>query len=229
MNKKDKKETRAEALERLLVPALNNHSSAKKGKAMKIYMALASVLFAASAWATQVATPTLSLTAGTYQGPQTVTISCATAGETITCTTDGSVLTSPTAFTYSTAIPITINTTLKCVATLSGSTNSTVVQAVYIIQRDKAGLLADLAARVWANKLVGDKTTSIGIPRLLGTEGPTGAVINHYQITIIEVSPSGLSAIVRNVYFFVLNEGLAGELAYYDIQTPPQAQIPATQ
>ena len=244
---------------------------------MKWTIWLASFLFSISAWATQVATPTLSLAAGQYQGAQSVTITCATAGATITCTTDGTALTSPTAFVYSGPLTINQNTVLKCIGTLSGDANSTVVQAIYIITRTKAMLLADLAARPfcmslvrapiflryetignWAANTVYSKTTispsvANGCSYSCTTAGTSGTIepiwpttvgqtvidgtvtwtcvksIGHYQQSIVEISPAGWVAMVRNIYFLVVAEGTTAESAAYDNQTCPQAQISATQ
>lgn len=79
----------------------------------------------------QVATPTFSPPAGTYFGPQSVTIS-SDAGSTIYYTTDGSTpTTSSTLYTG----PVTISTmmTLKAIAIASQELNSSVGSASYII------------------------------------------------------------------------------------------------
>jgi hypothetical protein len=79
-----------------------------------------------------VATPTLSLSAGTYTSAQTVSISDATAGATIHYTTDG---TTPTTSSAVYAGPITVNSTetLQAIAVESGYTNSAVASAAYTI------------------------------------------------------------------------------------------------
>jgi hypothetical protein len=80
-----------------------------------------------------VATPVFSVAGGTYTAPQSVAISCSTAGAAIHYTIDG---TTPTASspTYSAAIPVATTTTIKALATLSGSTDSAVVSATYTLQ-----------------------------------------------------------------------------------------------
>jgi hypothetical protein len=79
-----------------------------------------------------VATPTLSLAAGTYSSVQTLTISDATAGAQIYYTVDG---TTPTASStsYSSAIPVGSTETLQAIATASAYFNSSVVSASYIL------------------------------------------------------------------------------------------------
>ncbi|MBQ4394580.1 MAG: chitobiase/beta-hexosaminidase C-terminal domain-containing protein [Paludibacteraceae bacterium] len=80
---------------------------------------------------TQVATPTFSVAAGTYNNAQSVEISCATVGATIHYTIDG---TDPTASspTYSSAISVTSdNITIKAIATKSDMTDSDIASATY--------------------------------------------------------------------------------------------------
>ncbi len=77
-----------------------------------------------------VATPTFSTAPGTFTTAQNITLSCTTSGATIRYTTDGTTpdLTSPI---YSSAIPVSSNTTIKAMAVKSGYTNSEVVTGVY--------------------------------------------------------------------------------------------------
>jgi len=79
-----------------------------------------------------VSTPAISPAGGTYSGAQSVTITDATSGAAIHYTLDGS---TPTAASpvYGAAIPVTSTTTVKAIATLSGSTNSAVATASYTI------------------------------------------------------------------------------------------------
>jgi hypothetical protein len=81
-----------------------------------------------------VATPAFTPAGGTYAAPQTVTITCATAGATIRYTTDG---TAPTASSPAYSGPVgvsTTGTTFKAYATLSGYTDSAVATATYVLQ-----------------------------------------------------------------------------------------------
>ena len=77
-----------------------------------------------------VETPTFSLATGTYNSPQSVTMSSATAGATIYYTTDGSTPTTSSSV-YSGAITVDQNTTLKAIATKSGMPDSEVATASY--------------------------------------------------------------------------------------------------
>lgn len=88
---------------------------------------------------TTVATPTASPGAGTYSSTQSVSLSTATGGATICYTTDGTTPTATTpgtcshGTTYSTAITVSTTTTIEALGTLSGSTNSGVLTALYTI------------------------------------------------------------------------------------------------
>lgn len=78
------------------------------------------------------ATPVISPAAGSYAGPQSVTITDATSGATIYYTTDGS---NPTANSTVYAGPITVasSETIEAVAVATGSVESAVVSAAYTI------------------------------------------------------------------------------------------------
>ena len=79
-----------------------------------------------------VATPTFLPGGGSYDIPQTVTISTTTAGADIHYTVDGTDPTDSSAL-YSTAIPMTQNTTLKAKASRVGMNPSTIASAAYQI------------------------------------------------------------------------------------------------
>ena len=80
-----------------------------------------------------VATPTFSPAAGTYGSTQSVSLSCGTAGATIYYTTDGSEPTrSSTA--YSSAISVSVNTTIKAKAFKRGMHASETASATYNIR-----------------------------------------------------------------------------------------------
>lgn len=83
--------------------------------------------------ATTVATPTLSVVAGTYNVAQSVELACLTDGATIRYTTDG---TDPTesSSVYSSAITVDRTMTIKAKAFKDGLTASDVVSAIYTLQ-----------------------------------------------------------------------------------------------
>ena len=80
----------------------------------------------------QVATPTFSPAAGSFDSPQNVTISCSTEDATIYYTTDGTTPTTSST-TYSSAIAVSSTTTIKAIAVKEGMSNSAVATATYTI------------------------------------------------------------------------------------------------
>ncbi len=80
------------------------------------------------------AAPTFNPPAGTYPSAQSVTITTTTSGATIRYTTDGSTPSESSGTVYSGAVPISVNTTLKAIAYLSGMADSPVTSGVYDIQ-----------------------------------------------------------------------------------------------
>lgn len=78
------------------------------------------------------ATPIFSLDEGTYEGAQSVTISCSTTDATIYYTTDGSTPTTSSSV-YSAAIPVAADMTIKAYAVKDGSNDSEVATAAYTI------------------------------------------------------------------------------------------------
>ena len=84
-------------------------------------------------FATSAAAPVFSLSAGSYAGPQTVTISDATPNTTVYYTVDGSTPNSASSV-YTGSISITSTETLSAIAFATGYTQSSVVTAVYTIK-----------------------------------------------------------------------------------------------
>ena len=80
------------------------------------------------------AAPTFNPVAGTYGAAQSVTISTTTNGATLRYTTDGSTPTETAGTLYSSAVNISVNTTLKAIAYETGYTDSTVASGNYYIQ-----------------------------------------------------------------------------------------------
>ena len=85
-------------------------------------------------FAAKCATPTFSVSGGTYNATQSVTLSCATDGATIYYTTNGSTPTTSSSV-YSSAISVTsTNTTIKAIAAKSSMANSDVASATYVLK-----------------------------------------------------------------------------------------------
>lgn len=80
--------------------------------------------------ATPCATPTFSVAAGAYTEAKSVEIACATEGATIHYTTDGTVPTSSSP-TYSSALSVRTDKTIKAIAIKDGYANSNIAEASY--------------------------------------------------------------------------------------------------
>lgn len=124
---------------------------------------------------TKCATPTFLPAAGSYEGTQNVTIS-STTGSTIYYTTDESdPKTSGTRQTYSTAIPVSANTTLKAYAVKDGLTDSDVETAAYTITEgpDVTINLLDAAWNFPTSKVVEETSYTDGVYtiKVAGTTG----------------------------------------------------------
>jgi N-acetylneuraminic acid mutarotase len=85
------------------------------------------------------ATPTFSIPAGTYNSPQTVTISDKTPDAVIHYTTDGATPTAGSTV-YSTAITVSTSETLKAIATATGYSPSQVASSAYTITASASGI-----------------------------------------------------------------------------------------
>ena len=87
------------------------------------------------------ATPTFSVSAGTYTSAQTVTISDTTAGATIYYTTDGTTPTTSSPV-YSSTITVSATETIKAIAVASGYAISAIASATYTIKPPPSFTLA---------------------------------------------------------------------------------------
>ncbi len=104
--------------------------------------------------ASQVVTPTFSLSAGTYIGTQSVSISCATDGATIYYTTNGTDPTTSSSV-YSSALSISSTTTLKAMAVADGLEDSEIASATYTIRPCKSySLVTDASTLGIGDKIV---------------------------------------------------------------------------
>src|SRR5947209_3342609 len=108
-------------------------SGTLKGTAMSRFFSLILlVLLAVSASATTVATPSIDTGSGTFIGPLTVKITCATSSATIRYTLNGSNPTTTSAV-YSGPLSITSSTTLNARAYKNGLTESALASATYTV------------------------------------------------------------------------------------------------
>ena len=81
----------------------------------------------------QVAPPAASIGSGSYNGPQSVTLSTTTEGADIYYTVDGSTPTTAAAIQYTGPIDVSVDTTLKAIAVKDGMTDSGVAEFSYVI------------------------------------------------------------------------------------------------
>ena len=123
-----------------------------------------------------VATPTVNPNGGSYSGPVTVQLACATAGAAIHYTTDGTTPTggSPT---YSAAFQLAATATVKAIATKTGMTTSTMASVAFTITGSTPYGLDTRPA-----------VTPINVPANLGTNPPgllsqTGVFSNTTNLT----------------------------------------------
>ena len=86
---------------------------------------------ASGVYTIQCATPTFTPVAGTYGSAQTVTISTTTGGASIRYTTNGTTPSSTVGTVYSSAVSISVNSTLMAIAYETGLTNSAVASGNY--------------------------------------------------------------------------------------------------
>ena len=104
--------------------------------------------------ASQVVTPTFSLSAGTYIGTQSVSISCATDDATIYYTTNGNDPTTSSSV-YSSAVSISSTATLKAMAVADGLEDSEIASATYTIRPSKTyNLVTDASSLGIGDKIV---------------------------------------------------------------------------
>ena len=92
---------------------------------------------ASATYTLKCATPTFSPAAGTYTGAQSVSMSCATDGAAIHYTTNG-IDPTGSSTTYSSAISVGTNQTVKAIATKTGWSDSDVASAAYTIKYNVA-------------------------------------------------------------------------------------------
>lgn len=75
---------------------------------------------------------------------------------------------------------------------------------------NKQELLNDLASKTWCDSIN-------GTPELKEVKADGG---KWYLVNIREVNPDGQSAVYRNIHFYVVNENLKDEQAYYKDAIP---------
>jgi Chitobiase/beta-hexosaminidase C-terminal domain len=172
-----------------------------------------------------VATPSLSLAAGTYTGAQSLTITDATLGASIYYTTDGSTP-APNAGTstlYSGPVTIGNSETVNAIAVDAGDTSSLVASAAYVI--NVAGASATPTFSIAPGTYTTPQSVSItdttaGVAIYYTTNGSTPTSSSTlYSSPIVVSSTETISAIAVGGGFG--NSGVA--TALYTINLPPSA------
>lgn len=123
------------------------------------------------------AAPVFSLPAGTYIGPQTVTISDSTQGAVIYYTTDGSTPTTASSV-YGSSITVSASETLQAIAVATGYAQSPEASAAYAITSAIGSATATLTATPSATTITNNQsvTIQIAVAATSGQAAPTGTV-----------------------------------------------------
>jgi len=143
-----------------------------------------------------VAAPSFGLSSGTYNTPQSVTITTTTPGATIRYTTDGSAPSSSVGSVYSAAVPVNASMTLRAIAYEAGWVDSSVSTTTYTLQ-PFVPLMSPMATdRVYTDLITVSCTTS-GASFAYTTDGsmPTasGGSVTHGTLYTVPFSlPRGL-------------------------------------
>jgi hypothetical protein len=172
----------------------------------------------------QAATPTISLAAGTYYAPQTVTISDITPGAIIYYTTNGTQPTTSSTM-YSGPVSVSSSETLEAIATASGVSQSAVASAAYTINLPQAATpTINLAAGTYTaaqTVTINDTTPNATIYYTTdGTTPTTSSTVYHVPITVS--STETLEAIAAASGY----SQSAVATAAYTISNLPQAATP---
>jgi hypothetical protein len=138
----------------------------------------------------RVATPTISLSTGTYVGPQEVTISDATPATTIHYTTDGTVPTSSSP-TYSGAIAVSVSTTIQAIAVFQGSTSTVASSTLTIAAANLTP--ARLAFLQQPTNAVAQATISPAVQVVIEDAGGNPVVTANNPVTLALVGGTGLA------------------------------------
>ncbi|MDX2110512.1 MAG: chitobiase/beta-hexosaminidase C-terminal domain-containing protein [Verrucomicrobiota bacterium] len=162
---------------------------------------------------TYVAIPSISPAGGTYGSQQSVTLACATSGATIRYSTDGSTPSPTVGSTYSGAIVVAQNTTVKAMAYKNGLSDSAVNTAVYTIKT--AAPTFSVPAGTYATaQTVSLSTTTSGASIRYTTDGstPSAAVGTVYSTPILVSTNTTLRAVAYKAGMADSDVSMAGYL-----------------
>jgi len=143
----------------------------------------------------KVATPVLSLLAGNYNLPQTLTISCSTAGANIYFTTDRTTPSAINGTLYTTEIAIGLNTTnIQAIAIKAGMANSDPVSATYVVNLGKVvtPVFTEPSGTFVGDQLVTIATETAGATIKYTLDGtPPGTTNGTVYTTPVSITASG--------------------------------------
>ena len=143
-------------------------------KAIAYKTGMADSAVTSAAYTIAVAAPAFSPAAGSYSGPQTVTLSSATSGASIRYTTDGSTPSETAGTLYSTGIAVNASLTIKAIAYMTGMADSAVVSAAYTITPQVAApTFSPAAGNYSTTQNVTISTTTTGASIRYTTDGST--------------------------------------------------------
>jgi hypothetical protein len=140
--------------------------------------------FSSTTSTSQTPTPTFSPAAGTYTSAQSVSI--IDSGATIYYTTNGSTPTTSSAV-YSSPIPVSSNTTIQAIAVASGSTQSAVGSATYVIQTSAPSTINFASGFPNANGLQLNGSTQLNAGSLELTNGGEDQASSVFWTTPVNV------------------------------------------
>ena len=151
---------------------------------------------ASGVYTIQCAAPTFTPAAGTYTSSTAVTISTTTSGATIRYTTDGSTPSETAGTVYSSAVNITVNSTLKAIAYKTGMADSPITSGVYTIQV-AAPTFSPVAGTYIGNQSVTITSATSGATIRYTTNGttPTETVGTVYSSAVSLTASCTLQAI----------------------------------
>ncbi len=183
----------------------------------------------------QVAAPTFSPGAGTYNAAQTVTISSTTSGASLRYTTDGTApsATQGTAISNNGTVTVSSSLTVKVIAYKSGMTDSSISMATYAITGSTGGGTAFVTSKTlgtlrndfsgWAGMVIQVGSSAMPVNSLgrMMASGNTGT----HLVKIVDASGAD---VVGGSVWIAMSGGTAGSFVYGNLANPVTLAAGAT-